>query len=135
MRSLDGSVMVFWVSNHAYQNGDWNLERAGVKLTRELPNGLPDRRGDLAMARSASGSESFAHLGDPGVSLLRPQPIWAVRPAYRVRSRLVCDRQKGVRRRPAGGHRTHTTSTRRSRRSTGTCQPASQSAVGQELVA
>jgi CubicO group peptidase (beta-lactamase class C family) len=33
LRSLDGSVMVFWVSNHAYQNGEWDLGKQGRRLT------------------------------------------------------------------------------------------------------
>ncbi|MFI6743876.1 serine hydrolase domain-containing protein [Nonomuraea sp. NPDC050451] len=32
-RSLDDGVMVFWVSNHAYQQGKWNLEDLQQTLT------------------------------------------------------------------------------------------------------
>ncbi|MFJ4831973.1 serine hydrolase domain-containing protein [Streptomyces sp. NPDC088747] len=38
-RSLRDGVLVFWVSNHAYQDGKWNLEDQAEELTR----GIADR--------------------------------------------------------------------------------------------
>ena len=40
LRSLDGGVMVFWVSNHAYQNGRWSLERRAPKITNTITGQL-----------------------------------------------------------------------------------------------
>lgn len=38
-RFLDAGVMVFWISNHAYKDGEWNLEELNGKLTP----GIADR--------------------------------------------------------------------------------------------
>ena len=38
-RFLDQGAMVFWVSNHAYKDGEWNLE----KQQRELTLGIAER--------------------------------------------------------------------------------------------
>jgi CubicO group peptidase (beta-lactamase class C family) len=36
LRSLDGRVMLFWVSNRAYQTGGWNLERRAQEITQRI---------------------------------------------------------------------------------------------------
>jgi CubicO group peptidase (beta-lactamase class C family) len=36
LRSLDEDVMVFWISNHAYQDGRWNLERRAQRITARI---------------------------------------------------------------------------------------------------
>ena len=40
LRSLDGGVMVFWISNHAYQNGRWSLKRRAPKITNTITGQL-----------------------------------------------------------------------------------------------
>ncbi|MGH3480619.1 MAG: serine hydrolase domain-containing protein [Nocardioidaceae bacterium] len=41
-RFLDEDVLVFWTSNHAYQQGQWNLETSMQKLTLGLAEGALD---------------------------------------------------------------------------------------------
>jgi hypothetical protein len=41
-RIPDQDVMVFWVSNHAYKCGEWNLENLGQRLTLGIAERVPD---------------------------------------------------------------------------------------------
>ncbi|WP_431918245.1 hypothetical protein [Nonomuraea jabiensis] len=38
VRSLHDAIMVFWVSNHAYRQGRWNLEDRASDLTLGIMN-------------------------------------------------------------------------------------------------
>ena len=41
-RFPDQDTMVFWVSNHAYKDGEWNLEKLEQELTLGIAEGVLD---------------------------------------------------------------------------------------------